>query len=55
MKLILLRNAQQRQKLTNSLTKLIDEMSMSWNISQISRDIILRGAYPLCESEQSGV
>ena len=51
MKLILLRNTQQRQK----LTKLIDEMSMSWNISQISRDIILRGAYPLCESEQSGV
>ena len=31
------------------------EMSMSWNLSQISREIISRGASPLCEAEQSGV
>ena len=29
------------------------EMSKSWNLSQISREIISRDAYPLCESEQS--
>ena len=28
---------------------------MSWNLSQISREIILRGAYPLCESEQINI
>ena len=26
------------------------EMSMTWNLSQISREIISRGAHPLCES-----
>ena len=28
---------------------------MSGNLSQISREIILRGAFPLCEREQFGV
>ena len=30
-------------------------MPMNWNLSQISREIISRGACPLYESEQSGV
>ena len=30
-------------------------MSMSWNLSQISREIISRGVNPVCESEQFGV
>ena len=39
-------NGREREPVINS------EMSMSWNLSQISREIMWRNANPLCERER---